>query len=121
MPEKKGGADRALQRGLVGGGSGQPALRVGAGSRTAAASAAAAFLAAAAFFLAAADFLAAPRLAAGLFLAAALPAASNVSMLAERLGSQAGAVARLIWWSTLFALLSLSGWAHSLGVVVKLP
>jgi predicted permease len=56
-----------------------------------------------------------------LTMAAALPAASNVSMLAERLGSQAGAVARLIWWSTLFALLSLSGWAHSLGVVVKLP
>ena len=56
-----------------------------------------------------------------LTMAAALPAASNVSMLAERLGSQAGAVARLIWWSTLLALVSLSGWAHSLGVVVKLP
>lgn len=66
----------------------------------------------------------APLTAGGLLaltMAAALPAASNVSMLAERLGSQAGAVARLIWWSTLFALLSLSGWAHSLGVVVKLP
>jgi predicted permease len=56
-----------------------------------------------------------------LTMAAALPAASNVSMLAERLGSQSGAVARLIWWSTLCALISLSGWAHSLGVVVKLP
>ena len=56
-----------------------------------------------------------------LIMAAALPAASNVSMLAERLGSRAGAVARLIWWSTLCALISLSGWAHSLGVVVKLP
>ena len=56
-----------------------------------------------------------------LTMAAALPAASNVSMLAERLGSQAGSVARIIWWSTLCALLSLSGWAHSLGVAVRLP
>lgn len=66
----------------------------------------------------------APLTAEGLLaltMAAALPAASNVSMLAERLGSRAGAVARLIWWSTLCALLSLSGWAHSLGVVVRLP
>lgn len=66
----------------------------------------------------------APLTAEGLLaltMAAALPAASNVSMLAERLGSQAGAVARLIWWSTLCALISLSGWAHSLGVSVRLP
>jgi malonate transporter len=66
----------------------------------------------------------APLTAEGLLaltMAAALPAASNVSMLAERLGSQAGAVARLIWWSTLCALLSLSGWAQSLGVAVRLP
>jgi hypothetical protein len=66
----------------------------------------------------------APLTAEGLLaltMAAALPAASNVSMLAERLGSRAGAVAHLIWWSTLCALLSLSGWAHSLGVVVRLP
>lgn len=51
-----------------------------------------------------------------LTLAAALPSASNVSMLAEREGAQTALVARLILWTTAGALLSLTAWAHVLGV-----
>ena len=49
-----------------------------------------------------------------LTLAAALPAASNVSMLAERIGAHTQVVPRIIWWSTVLALLSLSLWARAL-------
>lgn len=49
-------------------------------------------------------------------LAAALPAASNVSMLAEREGADTSLVARVILWTTAAALLSLLAWAHVLGV-----
>ncbi len=51
-----------------------------------------------------------------LTLAAALPSASNVSMLAEREGAQTALVARLILWTTAGALLTLTVWAHVLGV-----
>jgi malonate transporter len=51
-----------------------------------------------------------------LTLAAALPSASNVSMLAEREGAQTALVARLILWTTAGALLTLTAWAHVLGV-----
>jgi len=44
-------------------------------------------------------------------LAAALPSASNVSMLAEREGANTGLVARIILWTTVCALLSLTVWA----------
>ena len=47
-----------------------------------------------------------------LTLAAALPAASNVSMLAERLGGGSAVVARIIWWTTVLALPTLAVWAH---------
>jgi predicted permease len=49
-------------------------------------------------------------------LAAALPAASNVSMLAEREGADTALVARVILWTTAAALLSLLAWSHVLGV-----
>lgn len=48
-------------------------------------------------------------------LAAALPSASNVSMLAEREGGDTALVARLILWTTAFALISLSLWSALLG------
>lgn len=51
-----------------------------------------------------------------LTLAAALPSASNVSMLAEREGAHTASVARLILWTTVGALLTLTLWAHVLGV-----
>jgi malonate transporter len=51
-----------------------------------------------------------------LMLAAALPSASNVSMLAEREGANTALVARIILWTTAAALLTISGWAHGLGV-----
>lgn len=51
-----------------------------------------------------------------LMLAAALPSASNVSMLAEREGANTALVARVILWTTVFALLSLSAWALCLGL-----
>jgi malonate transporter len=60
-----------------------------------------------------------PITAAGLLtmtMAAALPSASNVSMLAEREGADTGLVARVILWTTALALLSVSLWAHVLGV-----
>ena len=43
-----------------------------------------------------------------LVLAAALPAASNVSLLAERFGADNGRVARVILWSTALAFFSFS-------------
>ena len=51
-----------------------------------------------------------------LMMAAALPSASNVSMLAEREGANTTLVARIILWTTAAALVSLSLWAHGLGV-----
>lgn len=54
-----------------------------------------------------------------LTLAAALPAASNVSMLAERVGADTQVVARIILWTTALALLSLSVWAPLLGLRVS--
>lgn len=51
-----------------------------------------------------------------LMLAAALPSASNVSMLAERERANTALVARIILWTTAAALLSLSAWAHGLGL-----
>ena len=41
-------------------------------------------------------------------LVAALPAASNVSLLAERFGADNGRVARVILWSTALAFFSFS-------------
>ena len=49
-----------------------------------------------------------PGLLAPLVLAAALPAASNVSLLAERFGADNGRVARVILWSTALAFFSFS-------------
>ncbi len=49
-------------------------------------------------------------------LAAALPSASNVSMLAEREGGNVTLVAQVILWTTAAALLSVTLWAHLLGV-----
>jgi malonate transporter len=49
-------------------------------------------------------------------MAAALPSASNVSMLAEREGANTTLVARIILWTTAGALLTLTLWAHGLGV-----
>ena len=43
-----------------------------------------------------------------LVLVAALPAASNVSLLAERFGADNGRVARVILWSTALAFFSFS-------------
>ncbi|RZL04017.1 MAG: AEC family transporter [Rubrivivax sp.] len=60
----------------------------------------------------------APLTPAGLMtvaLAAALPSASNVSMLAEREGANTALVARIILWTTVGALLTLSAWASVLG------
>ena len=51
-----------------------------------------------------------------LILAAALPSASNVSMMAEREGVRTPAVARIILLTTALALISLTLWAHALGV-----
>ncbi len=44
-----------------------------------------------------------------LVLTAALPAASNVSLLAERFGADNGRVARVILWSTALAFITFSG------------
>jgi malonate transporter len=49
-------------------------------------------------------------------LAAALPSASNVSMLAEREGADTTLVARVILWTTATALVTVTLWAHLLGV-----
>lgn len=51
-----------------------------------------------------------------LTMAAALPSASNVSMLAEREGADTGLVARIIMWTTAASLLTLTAWAHLLGI-----
>lgn len=51
-----------------------------------------------------------------LMLAAALPSASNVSMLAEREQANTALVARVILWTTAAALLTISLWAHTLGL-----
>lgn len=51
-----------------------------------------------------------------LMMAAALPSASNVSMLAERENANPALVARIILWTTAAALLTLSAWAHGLGL-----
>lgn len=51
-----------------------------------------------------------------LMLAAALPSASNVSMLAEREGANTHLVARIILWTTVAAMLTLSLWACALGL-----
>lgn len=50
----------------------------------------------------------APAMLVPLVLAAALPAASNVSLLAERFGADNGRVARVILWSTAAAFFSFS-------------
>ena len=50
-----------------------------------------------------------------LVLAAALPAASNVSLLAERFGADNGRVARVILWSTAVAFFSFSAVVALLG------
>jgi predicted permease len=42
-------------------------------------------------------------------LVAALPSASNVSLLAERLGADNGRIARIIWVTTSLAFLTFSG------------
>ena len=47
-------------------------------------------------------------LLAPLVLTAALPAAANVSLLAERFGADNGRVARIILWSTAAAFFSFS-------------
>jgi malonate transporter and related proteins len=54
-----------------------------------------------------------PWVAQSLVLLAALPSASNVSFLAERMGGDAGWVARIILWTTVgaFGTFSLWGWA----------
>jgi len=60
-----------------------------------------------------------PLTSAGLLtvtMAAALPSASNVSMLAEREGANTTLVARVILWTTALALLTVTLWAHGLGV-----
>lgn len=49
-------------------------------------------------------------------LAAALPAAANVSMLAEREGADTGRIARIILWTTVGSVGSLLIWAALLGV-----
>ena len=51
-----------------------------------------------------------------LTMAAALPAASNVSMLAEREGADTALVARIILWTTAVSLASLAVWAQALGI-----
>lgn len=49
-------------------------------------------------------------------LAAALPAAANVSMLAEREGADTGLIARVILWTTVGSVVSLLVWSAVLGV-----
>lgn len=56
-----------------------------------------------------------PGLLPPLVLAAALPAASNVSLLAERFGADNGRVARVILWSTALAFFSFSAVVALLG------
>ena len=51
----------------------------------------------------------APAMLVPLVLAAALPAASNVSLLAERFGADNGRIARVILWSTAAAFFTFSG------------
>ena len=51
----------------------------------------------------------APTMLVPLVMAAALPAASNVSLLAERFGADNGRVARVILWSTALAFFTFSG------------
>ncbi|WP_415161973.1 AEC family transporter [Ottowia sp.] len=53
--------------------------------------------------------LLAPALLTPLVLTAALPAASNVSLLAERFGADNGRIARVILWTTAVAFFSFSG------------
>jgi malonate transporter and related proteins len=55
-----------------------------------------------------------------LVMAAALPSASNVSMLAEREGANVTRVAQVILLTTAVALVSLTCWAHGLGVRASL-
>ena len=50
-----------------------------------------------------------PATVTSLVLTAALPAAGNVSLLAERFGADNGRVARIILWSTALAFFSFSG------------
>ncbi len=52
-----------------------------------------------------------------LILMAALPSASNVSFLAERMGGNAAWVARVILWTTAGAFVSFAAWAWWLGPV----
>ena len=49
-----------------------------------------------------------PFAATVLVLVAALPSASNVPMLAERFGADAGRIARIVLWTTALAFLSFS-------------
>lgn len=49
-----------------------------------------------------------------LVMAAALPSASNVSMLAEREGADTALVARIILWTTLASMVTLSAWSYGL-------
>ncbi|HPP98918.1 MAG TPA: AEC family transporter, partial [Ottowia sp.] len=49
-----------------------------------------------------------PAVLTSLVLTAALPAAGNVSLLAERFGADNGRVARIILWSTALAFFSFS-------------
>jgi predicted permease len=49
-----------------------------------------------------------PFAATVLVLVAALPAASNVPMLAERFGADAGRIARIVLWTTTLAFLSFT-------------
>ena len=51
----------------------------------------------------------APSMLVPLVMAAALPAASNVALLAERFGADNGRIARVILWSTALAFFSFSG------------
>ncbi|MFT3718844.1 AEC family transporter [Pseudorhodoferax sp.] len=50
-----------------------------------------------------------PSALTAMVLAAALPSASNVSLLAERMGADNGRIARIILWSTAIAFFSFSG------------
>lgn len=52
-----------------------------------------------------------------LILMAALPSASNVSFLAERMGGNAAWVARVILWTTVGAFVTFTAWAWWLGPV----
>ena len=55
-----------------------------------------------------------PAMLVPLVMTAALPAASNVSLLAERFGADNGRVARVILWSTALAFLTFSGLVSAL-------